>query len=75
MHDFYPLRHYPLTRAKDIANLRGKGDSIFDLAVRLFDDELILPAANSVYEHAAMALKIPQLTSLLRDGRPIYPND
>ena len=46
-----------------------------DLAVRLFDDGLILHEANAVYHHAATSLKIPELTHLLRNGRPIYPVD
>lgn len=69
--DFYP-RDYPLTR-KDVRDILGRGDSILDLAVRIFDDVLILPEANRVYHHAAESLAIPQLTELLRDGRPVYP--
>ena len=71
--DFYP-RDYPLTR-QDVRNLMGRGDSIMDLAVRLFDDGLILPEATSVYDHAASSLRIPELLGLIRGGRPIYPID
>jgi hypothetical protein len=71
--DFYP-RDYPLTRA-DVRNLLGRGDTILDLAVRLFDDGLILPEANAVYHHAATSLNIPELTHMIRNGRPIYPID
>lgn len=71
--DFYP-RDYPLTR-DDVRNLMGRGDSIMDLAVRLFDDGLILPEATSVYDHAASSLGIPELLGLIRNGRPIYPID
>jgi hypothetical protein len=69
--DFYP-RHYPLTR-EDIRNLKGRGDSIFDLAVRLFDEDLILPEATHVYGHAASSLNLPGLSQLVRDGKPVYP--
>jgi hypothetical protein len=69
--DFYP-RHYPLTR-EDIRNLKGRGDSIFDLAVRLFDEDLILPEATHVYGHAASSLNLPELSQLVRDGKPVYP--
>lgn len=69
--DFYP-RDYPLTR-QDVRNLLGRGDSILDLAVRLFDDGLILPEANHVYHHAATSLGIPELGAMVRNGRPVYP--
>jgi hypothetical protein len=69
--DFYP-RDYPLTRA-DVRNLLGRGDTILDLAVRIFDDVLILPEAVSVYSHAAHSLGIPELGALVRGGKPIYP--
>ncbi|MCU1283025.1 MAG: hypothetical protein JWM53_6571 [bacterium] len=69
--DFYP-RDYPLTRA-DVRNMLGRGDSILDLAVRIFDDDLIMPEAASVYGHAATSLGIPELGALLRDGKPSYP--
>lgn len=69
--DFYP-RDYPLTRA-DVRAMLGRGDSILDLAVRLFDEALILPEATHVYHHAAQSLGIPELVELVRSGRPIYP--
>lgn len=69
--DFYP-RHYPLTR-DDVRNLKGKGDSIFDLAVRIFDELLILPEAMHLYHHAADSLKLPALAEMVQDGRPVYP--
>jgi len=69
--DFYP-RHYPLTR-DDVRNLLGRSDSIMDLAVRLFDDEIILSHATSLYDHAATTLGIPGLGGLVKKGRPIYP--
>jgi hypothetical protein len=69
--DFYP-RHYPLSR-QDVRNLKGRGDGIMDLAVRLFDEDLILPDANRVYHHAAETLHMPLLLDLLRNGKPIYP--
>jgi hypothetical protein len=71
--DFYP-RDYPLTR-DDVRNLRGRGDTLMDLAVRIFDDGVILPEAGSLYQHAAMSLGIPALSDLVVDGRPIYPKD
>jgi hypothetical protein len=69
--DFYP-RDYPLTRA-DVRNMLGRGDSILDLAVRIFDDGIIMPEATSVYGHAAVSLGIPELSALVRDGKPSYP--
>jgi hypothetical protein len=69
--DFYP-RDYPLTR-DDVRNMLGRGDSILDLAVRIFDDALILPEATHVYDHAARSLAIPELVALVRDGKPVYP--
>jgi hypothetical protein len=71
VHKFYP-QHYPLTR-DDVRAIKGRGDGILDLAVRLFDEALILPVANRIYHHAAESLAIPELTSLVRDGRPCYP--
>src|SRR5260370_871233 len=53
--------------------LLGRGDSILALAVRIFDDALIMPEATSVYGHAAQSLGIPELTALVRDGKPRYP--
>ena len=69
--DFYP-RHYPLTR-DDVRNMLGRGDSLLDLAVRIFDDGIIRHEAASVYHHAAQSLGIPELTGLVRDGKPTYP--
>jgi hypothetical protein len=69
--DFYP-RHYPLTR-QDVRNMTGKGNGLFDFVVRLFDEALILPEANRIYHHAAESLAIPELTLLVRSGRPCYP--
>jgi hypothetical protein len=69
--DFYP-RHYPLTR-EDVRKLMGRGDGIMDLAVRLFDDGIILPEATHVYGHCATSLNLPELGHLVRDGKPIYP--
>jgi hypothetical protein len=69
--DFYP-RHYPLTR-QDVRDMLGRGDGILDLCVRIFDDGIIKHEAASVYHHAALSLGIPELTALVRDGRPVYP--
>ncbi|HEY2749535.1 MAG TPA: hypothetical protein VGL86_33175 [Polyangia bacterium] len=69
--DFYP-REYPLTPA-DIRRMSGRGDSLLDLAVRIFDEGIILREAQSIYDHAATSLGIPELTRLFVDGRPIYP--
>ena len=69
--DFYP-RDYPLTR-QDVRDLGGRGDSLMDLAVRLFDGGIILPEATSLYHHAATSLGIPGLSELVVDGRPSYP--
>ena len=69
--DFYP-RDYPLT-PEDIRRLEGRGDGLLDLAVRIFDEGIILHEAQSLYEHAAAALRIPALAGLFVDGRPIYP--
>jgi hypothetical protein len=68
--DFYP-RDYPLTAA-DALEIDGKGKDLLDLAVRLFDDDLIKPHATELYDHSATALGIPQLRELCRDGRPSY---
>ena len=69
--DFYP-RHYPLTR-QDVRHMLGRGDGILDLAVRIFDDGIIRHEAASVYHHAAQSLGIPELSGLVRDGKPVYP--
>jgi len=69
--DFYP-RHYPLTK-EDVRNMLGRGDSILDLAVRIFDDGIIRHEAAKVYHHAAASLGIPELGGLVRDGKPVYP--
>jgi hypothetical protein len=71
--DFYP-RDYPLT-LDDVRKLSGRGDSLMDLVVRIFDDGVIVPEATSLYHHAATSLGIPALSSLVVDGRPIYPTD
>src|SRR5262249_38743582 len=70
--DFYP-KHYPLTR-DDVRNLEGRGDGILDLAVRLFDKDLILPEAVHVYHHAADSLSMPGLGAMVSSGRPVYPS-
>jgi hypothetical protein len=69
--DFYP-RDYPLT-PEDVRALRGRGDGLMDLAVRIFDEGIILHEAHSLYERAAQSLGIPELVRLFVDGRPIYP--
>ena len=69
--DFYP-RDYPLTPA-DVRALSGRGDGLMDLAVRIFDEGIILHEAHSLYERAAQSLGIPELVRLFVDGRPIYP--
>ncbi|MGD0677124.1 MAG: hypothetical protein ABSC94_17045 [Polyangiaceae bacterium] len=69
--EFYPTR-YPLTRA-DVRVLRGRGDSLLDRAVRIFDDGIILPEDTALYARAAVQLGIPELDGLLRNGRPMYP--
>jgi len=51
----------------------GRGDGILDLAVRIFDDGIIRHEAASVYHHAAQSLGIPELSGLVRDGKPVYP--
>jgi len=69
--DFYP-RHYPLTR-QDVRHMLGRGDGILDLCVRIFDDGIIKHEAATVYHHAAQSLGIPELSGMVRDGKPVYP--
>lgn len=69
--DFYP-QHYPLT-SDDIDHILEKGHSLEEEGVVILDHCIIIPELAKLYDFAADCLDIPQLRSLLSDGKPVYP--
>jgi len=70
--DFYP-RHYPLQPA-DIRDVLERGDSLGVLAEKVLDDGFILPALTRLYALAAGWLKMPEISCLVANHKPVYPN-
>jgi hypothetical protein len=70
--DFYP-RHYPL-KPGDINDVLERGHSIGVIVEKFFDDGFIVPALTRLYTLAAGWLKMPDISRLVSDHKPVYPN-
>jgi hypothetical protein len=70
LHDFYPI-HYPLSK-EDIKHILHQGYRLEEEAVRLLDEEIILPHLDRLYEEAAKWVGIPELTSFTYQGKADY---
>ena len=69
---FYP-DSYPLSK-EDIQDVMHKSHTLDGDIVREFDEYLIGPHLTALFAEAAGWLNIPELTSFIRDNKPIYPN-
>jgi len=73
IHDpfFYPAE-YPLT-IEEQEIILGKKHSIGELIVEFFDDILVLPHIDELYETASIINGTPELLGFISNGEPVYP--
>jgi hypothetical protein len=73
VHDpfFYPAT-YPLTQEEQQIILGGN-HSIGELVVEYFDNYLIMPHLEELYETASVINMTPELMLFIDNGKPVYP--